>query len=390
VFDFAALEVALGLIFVYLVLALVCTAVNETVSSVLAWRADTLREGIANLLGSDEKRVELYQHPVVAGLIRRSPVQAVADEARPSGRARARAWMAKRIPVLRDERYPSYLPARVFAQALLNPVKDGRVTKTKVRDVINELPDGELKEALETMWIEAGGRVDRFRENLETWYDEAMARVSGWYRRKVQFFLWIWAAAVTLLLHADSVQIAGELWSDDAKREAVVARSEQIASGTAPTGSEAGRYLEELDNIEIPLGWGSWPDGEWWRDIFVVVPLNVLGLGMTAVAVTLGAPFWFDTLKRVANIRAAGREPTERPVEKPGQAGEPGAATQYGEEGQADERRRAGERQEPSEPAAGGDVAVEKPRTRRRRATPAAKKPEEPGPPTEPEAGEGA
>jgi hypothetical protein len=386
VFDFAALDVALGLIFVYLVLSLVCTAVNETVSSLLAWRADTLREGIANLLGSDEKRKELYEHPVVAGLIRRSPVRVVAEEAKPGQRARARAWMAKRIPVLRDERYPSYLPARVFAQALLNPVKDGRVTKTRVREVIDGLPEGELREALETMWIEAGGRADRFRENLETWYDEAMARVSGWYRRKVQFFLWVWAAAVTLLLHADTVEIAQELWGDDAKREAVVARSEQIASGTAPTGAQADRYLEELDNLEIPLGWGAWPDGEWWEQVFVVVPLNILGLGMTAVALTLGAPFWFDTLKKVANIRAAGREPTERPVEKPGVAGEPSAETQFGEEGQADVRAR-GERQ-PDESAAGGEATVETRRTPRRRRTRARDEPEEPAPPTERETGE--
>ena len=381
--DFAALDVALGLIFVYLVLSLVCTAVNETVSSVLAWRADTLREGIANLLGSDEKRKELYKHPVVAGLIRRSPGQAVAEGVSRGRRAKARAWMAKRVPVLREERYPSYLPARVFAQALLNPVKDGRVTRMKVREAIDDLPEGELKEALETMWIEAGGKVERFRDDLETWYDEAMARVSGWYRRKVQFFLWVWAASVTLLLHADSIQIAQELWTDDAKREAVVARSEQIASGTAPTGDEADRYLQELDNLDVPLGWGSWPDGDWWRDIFVVVPINALGLAMTAFALTLGAPFWFDTLKKVANIRASGRAPTERPVEKAGEAGEPSAPTRSGEEGEAGRREEADE-PEPSEPAARGEVAVEKPRTRRRRGTRADETPAEPEPPTEP------
>jgi hypothetical protein len=335
VLDFAALDVALGLIFVYLVLSLVCTAVNETVSSMLAWRADTLREGIANLLDSEEKRKELYEHPLVAGLIRRSPAAAAAAEGvSPSRRAKMRATLARRIPVLRDERYPSYLPARVFAQAILNPVKEGRLTPMTVSEAIAELPDGKPRQALETMWREAAGNVEAFRDSLETWYDEAMARVSGWYRRKVQFFLWVWAGGITLLLHADSIQIAQALWTDDAKRAAVVSRAEELAAGPEPTAADAATYLDEVDKIQIPLGWGSWPDVAWWRDVFLVIPLNVVGLVMTAVALTLGAPFWFDLLKKVANIRAAGRAPTERPVEKPGEAGEPGARTQRTERDQ--------------------------------------------------------
>lgn len=54
-----------------------------------------------------------------------------------------------------------------------------------------------------------------------------------------------------------------------------------------------------------------------------MIGLNALGLLITAVALTLGAPFWFDLPKKVANIRSAGKTPTERPVEKPGEAGEP-------------------------------------------------------------------
>ena len=93
--DFAALDVALGLIFVYPVLALVCSALNETISSVFSWRASYLREGVANLLDPEnhsqgqELVKQIYAHPVVNALIR--PVS-------PKGKVR----------------YPAYLPARVF------------------------------------------------------------------------------------------------------------------------------------------------------------------------------------------------------------------------------------------------------------------------------------
>ena len=74
--DFAALDVALGLIFVYLVLSLVCSALNETISSIFSWRAAFLREGVANLLDPEnhgngqELTKKLYAHPILNALIR--------------------------------------------------------------------------------------------------------------------------------------------------------------------------------------------------------------------------------------------------------------------------------------------------------------------------------
>ena len=48
----------------------------------------------------------------------------------------------------------------------------------------------------------------------------------------------------------------------------------------------------------------SWP-GFWW---FLS---KLFGLSITAFAISLGAPFWFDTLNRFMNIRSAGRSPDE-------------------------------------------------------------------------------
>jgi hypothetical protein len=314
VFDLAALDVALGLVFVYLVLSLVCTAINETVSSVLAWRADTLREGIANLLGGEDERMQLYRHPLVAGLIRRG------------GARWRRVPLARRLPIMREERYPSYIPARVFAMAVLNPVEgDGPVTKKDVAAVIEAIPSQDVRQALQVLWNDADENVARFRASLETWYDEAMSRVSGWYRRRIQFWLWVWALAVAVGLHADTLQIARTLWTDDATRAVVVARAERTAQAplTEASVETAAQSVTELKELEIPLGWsGPFPQGDWQHDLWVVL-LNALGLGLTAVALTLGAPFWFDLLKKVANIRSAGKAPAERPVEKPAEAGEP-------------------------------------------------------------------
>jgi hypothetical protein len=49
----------------------------------------------------------------------------------------------------------------------------------------------------------------------------------------------------------------------------------------------------------------------WWRGAEIVSKL--VGFLLTAFALSLGAPFWFDTLNKLINIRTAGRAPDEKP-----------------------------------------------------------------------------
>lgn len=50
-FGLPILEVTIGLSFVYLLLALICTAVNETIAGMTRRRACFLEKGINSLLG---------------------------------------------------------------------------------------------------------------------------------------------------------------------------------------------------------------------------------------------------------------------------------------------------------------------------------------------------
>jgi hypothetical protein len=56
-------------------------------------------------------------------------------------------------------------------------------------------------------------------------------------------------------------------------------------------------------NGQFNLGWGKLPQdvGGWL--------LKIIGLTITTLAVSLGAPFWFDVLKNLANMRSTGPAP---------------------------------------------------------------------------------
>jgi hypothetical protein len=285
-FSFAALEVALGLVFVYLILSLACSALNETISSIFSWRAKFLRTGIANLLDPENHANglslvgQLYRHPLVNGMIRPFP---------PGGR----------------DRYPSYIPSRTFVTAVLDFDASGAVVS--VEHAIGKIPSEQARTALTTLLANAQGDVERFRLNAEEWFDDAMERVSGWYRRRLQLLTWALAAILVLSLNVDTIRIAQHLWTDNTVRAAVVARAEQAAE----TGGvdEVAERVDALDEIAIPIGWGSEERPTDAPDWLLTAFAKLLGLLLTAGALTLGAPFWFDMLSKIARIRSAGAPP---------------------------------------------------------------------------------
>lgn len=309
-----ALDVVFGLIFVYLVLSLLCSALNETLASVLAWRAKMLREGVRNFLGDDATAESVYGHPLIRSLTRK--------------RGGFRIWAAQRVPGakrLANDRYPSYLPSRTFALALLDRLGAADRDEAKVEKALASVPNAELRDALLTIHRDVDGRYDDFKERVSEWYDEGMERVSGWYRRRVQLFLWLLAIVVAASLNADTFQLARVLWKDDTIRAAVVAQAEgavqpgaeEAQGGEGTQGEEEPQDLqavatevEKVPELVMPLGWTTKADDP--REVpddLVGWLIKLAGLLATAAALTFGAPFWFDLLRRVAQVRSAGRPP---------------------------------------------------------------------------------
>jgi hypothetical protein len=182
-----------------------------------------------------------------------------------------------------------------------------------------------------------------------------MDRVAGWYKRKTQVIIIILAVVAAALANADSIEIAKALSNDPLLRQAVVAQAQEFAkqqerSGTVsektapsaksltagnkkkqsvdqpsskPTSTQASadekkqeapsekikESINQLQNLGIPLGWKKQPhDSEWVN--------KIIGLLLTAIAVSLGAPFWFDILQKVVKIRATGVSPEESQKKK--------------------------------------------------------------------------
>lgn len=321
-----AVDVALGLIFLFVLLSLICSTINEMIAGVLSWRARFLEEGIRSMLAGsgglssvDGLVDQLAAHPLIQGKVA-TPVTG-----EPKG-LRGRLSRLRR-KVSKPRVFPSYLNKSTFALVFLDTfaqpeLDDSRDVLKRARGYVEELDaDSPVRRVLISFLDKADGNVDRFRESLESWYDLTMNRVSGWYKRRTQFALIVIATIVTLLANADSLQIGKALWNDDAVRASVVAQAQRavdqgnaepdVGGGVSESAETLSDQVADVSALELPLGWSTDPEDPRWFDDWQGAVGKVLGLIATVLALTLGAPFWFDLLGRVSRIRGTGKPERE-------------------------------------------------------------------------------
>jgi len=328
------LEVAIGVICVFLLVSIICTAVREGLDGWLKTRAAFLELGIRDLLHDPDAigiARAFYDHPLINGLY--------------GGTFRPRSATEHASALARGHGLPSYIPARNFAIAIMDIAARGStlapvdasapvLSLATVRANVINLENAAVQRLLLTAIDISQGDFDTAVANIAAYYDSAMDRVSGAYKRATQKLLFFIGLAVAVALNVNPITIADYLYHDDATRAAVVARAEVIARDSSLINSDStNRYAHAraaLDSLHIPIGWdavdfslpGTRTDTivdahgashvvtayrSWWNYLFV--PL--LGWIITAFAATLGAPFWFDILNKVMVIRS-----TVKPHEK--------------------------------------------------------------------------
>jgi hypothetical protein len=323
VFGSTLLEVAIGVIFVYLLLSLLSSALSELIESFIKMRARDLERGITKLFDNSDLAKDFFNHPLI---------HALGDK-------------------------PSYIPARTFSLALWSlatrAAAQGKSDFTGITQDVKVIQDllasedfknkyGEsIRTSLLTLIDEADGDINQARANIEGWYNDAMDRVSGWYKRRTHKILILIGLVAAAFLNVDTIGVAKALWYNDTLRTSVVAAAESYVKSptAAPQNAPANSTAEdpekqaaiarqkistvrgEIDKLGLPIGWDSnAPEGDPRRppdrNDYYGWFLKALGIIFTALAVSQGAPFWFDLLNKFIVIRST-IKPHEKSPEQP-------------------------------------------------------------------------
>lgn len=201
------------------------------------------------------------------------------------------------------------------------------------RNVVDNIPNNPKIQRIVLHAVDAAqGDLDKAQKSIEDWYDSAMDRVSGWYKRTMHAIVLVIGLVIAIGMNVDSLAIVDKLYQSDAMREAVVAAASNAADrynkgakdvnspstdSAAKTSGKDGPYSQAKDalaDLHLPIGWDNAkltlcppPNSQWMK--FLVFPW--IGWILTALAASLGAPFWFDVLNKVMVIRS-----TVKPHEK--------------------------------------------------------------------------
>jgi hypothetical protein len=310
------LDVAIGLIVVFLLVSLVCSATAELIESVLKQRSSSLFRGLKELL-QDQNATGLlkqfYEHPLIAGLYR------------------------DKFDATKPKNLPSYIPARTFALALIDimqPTVDSDTARKEGDNDEVKKQKSSIEVVTRRLVAVAGADIKDVITEIEGWFNSSMDRISGWYKRKVQRILVVLGLFISVVMNVDTIAVFKSLTNDTDLRNSLVAAAQEYAKADAMKDENATpqQRLEQnskkLRELRLPIGW-DWQkpaeldkDPRYVSNYHLAMPapglnwgIKILGWLLTATAVSLGASFWFDALNKIMVIRATVK-PREKSIEE--------------------------------------------------------------------------
>jgi hypothetical protein len=367
----AALDVVIGLVFIYSLYSLLVSLIQEIIATNFSFRAKILERAIVRMLEdeSNKQRSVFSRLKSIFGLLTRSSQTS-------DGTLADHFYKQPLIKYLGEDKRqskPAYLNATNFSEALLLILRPNfkagddsrRVIEDSLSQKLIDNSNSDTIRFLNSLWADAQGDVERFRELLEKWFDDTMLRATEWYKKYNQVYLLLIGLCIAIFFNVDTIQIVRKLSKDPKLRTQLVQRADaymkdhpavledvreqkervdyllQVKDTTASDSIAVARAEEEKEKIDsvyqayvfqmkkvtseadslvkddlkdvnnlLAIGWSDQcevkcgcckcsflPNGLSWY--------SPIGWFLTALALSLGAPFWFDLLNKLMKLRAA-------------------------------------------------------------------------------------
>ena len=310
-----ALDVMIALFFVFMLIGLICSQLNDKIAAALRMRAKGLEEGLQKFItGDSDLKKNIYANALIQTLV---PEEGLVTQ-----------WLDKTSGLknlLRSNEKLLGIPKQTFALALFNILipnpNSGKTTVGALKTAVAGMhADLHIRAPLLSILSTANDNIDTARQNLESWYETTMKKTTEIYQGHMWRMAFLIGLAVAVFLNVDAIAVGTRLWSDSSLRSSLVAEANKYAQGTP----EKEKALAQLNALNLPIGWnvqtapgakdflskqqtlsvipGDWTPtpGQASRAIgFWDYVWKVIGMLVIAVAGAQGAPFWFDLLRKV-------------------------------------------------------------------------------------------
>jgi hypothetical protein len=209
---------------------------------------------------------------------------------------------------------PSYVSKETFTSVALQ-ITDTIVSATTPQQILAfaqqlkaKADVTPLEQAIATFAEETGGDLEKLQKRLGDWFDEAMERVGGAYKRWAQIATIIIGIGFAGALNVDSIAIARSLLASPQQAAMLADIAGKLPQGFSPDPELRSELLKGVEQSKVPFGWQDFKSGITSAGWLLVI----IGWVLTGLAASFGSSFWFDVLKRFVSIRSAGANPTEK------------------------------------------------------------------------------
>lgn len=336
---FPILDLVIGIIFIYFLLSIISSSAVEMLLTGLRARAKLLEEWLLTIFNKNITQADGTQVVLGKAIMDHDSVTALSG----------------------DSKSNDYLSPKNFTSALLERITFDPANPTNspqnIDDFItaisktNSLPTefqrvllmyaNDAKESYKSVTEKTVSEIDIFKLKVENWFNSSMDRITGALKKKYSRPITLFVAIiVTVFLNADSISLAQYLYSNPEARTklameaynsttdtGLIAQIQKVnvikfdSSAGAPNAIELkNEMIQKIKDINsakqglhvaMPLTWDDvqLKDANGNFSGFLIFS-KITGLLATILAIMLGAPFWFDILNKVSNLRGTGTKPT--------------------------------------------------------------------------------
>jgi len=268
-----ALDVVIGMVFIYLLYSLFATVIMEMITSFLGLRARNLRYALRRMLMDERVYEDMFTQETKNGLIKkmylilnlliRTINKAFFNFINSFIKISGKAGNLKNPEAFRSfynqptikylssggfANKPSYLTSQNFSKALLDTLKSdstGKSSLAKIKAGIDSLADGShTKEHLKSLLEDANNDLIKFKLSLEQWFEDTMVRSRGWFKRRIQYILFIIGFILAVNFNANTLDIIKKLSKDPEARQQLV----DMAINYSKENKETVDYVNKLKN----------------------------------------------------------------------------------------------------------------------------------------------
>ncbi|MBN2549375.1 MAG: hypothetical protein JXB15_09475 [Anaerolineales bacterium] len=282
-------EVAVGLVLVYYILGQIVSIITKVILETFETRGKVLEKYLVQIAG--EKQVgDFVKMPQIES---QAPVRYKGLMGFLAPALQVEAQKVERIPVA------NLVDAFFDFAGLMGK----EFTALELLALIENMPDSEAKTRLAALVKKGITDLNQLRSRVGMWFTGLMEQAGATFRAYARRVVILLSIFITLLLGVDSIDLAVQLWDNADMRMVAAARADQYLAENG-AGSEIAPLLKDLETLNLKFGWwavpGTFPAQEASGQVWAAWVLKkLLGLVLTATAVSQGSSFWYDILKRL-------------------------------------------------------------------------------------------